>query len=800
MKFTLSWLKDHLETTETVAALVERMTMIGIEVEDVENLGDKLKAFSVARIKEAAPHPNADKLRVCQVETKDGMKEIVCGAPNARQGLVTIYAPIGAIIPASGLELVEKPVRGVVSNGMLCSGAELEVDGESDGILELPYDLKVGAPAAEALGVSDVVFDIEVTPNRPDWLGVNGVARDLAAAGLGKFITRAIAPPPARFNAPLKVETDDAKACPVFAARYIRGVKNGPSPEWMQQRLKAVGIKPRSMLVDVTNYLSLDRARPLHVYDADKLKGAVRARLGRIGESFVALDGKRYEVTPSMCVIADDACVLGLSGIMGGEETGCSDRTVNVLIESALFDPLRIFQTGRATGINSDARYRFERGVDPSFVVPGVDLAARMILEQCGGECSDLLLAGQAPSAPGAIAFDPDRVRTLAGVSVTQARARTILKALGFAANPEPGGGKTLVVKPPSWRRDVEGSADLVEEIARIEGFDKLPLQEPPRAPGYRSPPAGVGESRLRIARRALAASGYFECVTWSFCPRGDAEAFGLRANAIAPLTLSNPIASDLEVMRPTPLANLIRAAQRNRDRGQADARLFEAGPGYRGDGENNQARLVSAIWQAAPKRHWRSGPSHDVFDVKRDLMAALEAIGAPVASLQAGLTDVDWLHPGRGGILKLGPKPVARFGEIHPRVLQALDAEGPIYCFEIDVDALPAARAKPTRAKPALAKSDLMPLSRDFAFLVKDSVAAADLARAAYGADKELITDVTLFDVYRGAGVPDGEKSLAIEVTLQPKEKTLTDTDIEAVSAKIISAAAKAVGARLRV
>lgn len=799
MKFTLSWLKEHLDTTAEVDALSARMTMIGIEVEDIANLVEKLKAFSVARIAEAVPHPDSIKLRVCQVDTKDGRKEIVCGAANARAGLVTIYAPIGAIIPSNGMELVEKPVRGVVSNGMLCSGAELQVDSDGDGILELAADLKVGMPAAEALGVADVVFDIEVTPNRPDWLGVNGVARDLAAAGMGKFITKAVTPPPGRFNSPIQVATDDASACPVFAARYLRGVRNGPSPDWMQQRLKAVGVKPRNMLVDVTNYLSLDRARPLHVYDADKVSGTVRARAGRTGESFRALDGKDYAVTPAMCVIADDARVLGLGGIMGGEDSGCTDATQNVLLESAWFDPLRIFQTGRATGINSDARYRFERGVDPASVTAGLDLATRLILEYCGGEASDLLIAGKAPEPPEPFLFDPDRVRSLAGITVAQSRARAILKALGFEANPESAGAKVLVVKPPSWRRDVEGSADLVEEISRIEGFDKLPLNEPPRAAGYRAPPASLGESRLRVARRVLAARGFLECVTWSFCPKTDAALFGLSDNAAAAVTLMNPIASDLEVMRPSALPNLIRAAQRNLDRGFADARLFEAGPGFRGDGEGDQTRLVSAIWQAGRKRHWRAAPAADLFDMKADLLALLEAIGAPVPSLQTSLADADWLHPGRGGMLKLGNKPLARFGEIHPRVLQALGASGPVFALEVEVDALPQARAKATRAKPPLERHDLMPLTRDFAFLVREDVAAADLVRAAFGAEKTLIADVTLFDVYRGAGVPEGEKSLAIEVTLQPRDKTLTEQDIDAIGQKIVAAALKAVGARLR-
>ncbi|MGE0830591.1 MAG: phenylalanine--tRNA ligase subunit beta, partial [Hyphomonadaceae bacterium] len=551
MKFTLSWLQDHLETDADIGRIVDAMTMAGLEVEHVEDPAAKLKPFTVARILSAAKHPNADKLQVCQVETRDGVKEIVCGAPNARAGLVTAYAAIGTYVPGSGVTLEARPVRGVVSNGMLCSGAELEVDADGDGILELDPNLPVGAPVAEALGFSDPVVDFEVTPNRPDWLGVVGVARDLAAAGIGKFIAKPVQPVRGGFASLVPVATEDETACPIFAGRMIRGLKNGPSPAWLQQRLRAIGLRPRNALVDVTNYLSYDRARPLHVYDADRLSGVVRARLGRAGESFKALDGKVYDVTPEMCVIADDARVLGLGGVMGGEHSGASDATVNVLIECAYFNPLRTFQTGRATGINSDARYRFERGVDPASCVPDLERATRMILDMCGGEPSEIMVAGAAPPAPKAIVFDPDRVRTLAGMNVAASRARAILKTLGFETAPEGDGTKNLRVTPPTWRRDVEGPADLVEEIARIEGFDKLPEAAPPRAAGYRAPPASVGESRTRVARRALASMGYLESISWSFCARGDAVLFGGGQGA---LVLANPIAAELDCMRPSAL------------------------------------------------------------------------------------------------------------------------------------------------------------------------------------------------------------------------------------------------------
>ncbi|HRE42673.1 MAG TPA: phenylalanine--tRNA ligase subunit beta, partial [Terricaulis sp.] len=479
MKFTLSWLKEHLATDATLDEIVERMTMTGLEVEGVEDAGAKLAAFTVARIKSAAKHPNADKLQVCQVETALGDLEIVCGAPNARAGLVTAFAPIGTYVPGLDVTLEARPVRGVVSNGMLCSGAELELGEESDGILELDPNLKVGTPVAEALGLNDPVIDIEVTPNRPDWLGVYGIARDLAAAGIGKLITKPIMPIPGRGAAPL-VETENTEACPMFAARLIRGVKNGPSPDWLQQRLRAVGLRPRNALVDITNLISLDRARPLHVYDASKVKGAIRARMGREGESFKALDGAVYNVTPAMCVIADDEKVLGLGGVIGGEESGSSEATTDVLLESAYFDPTLIHATGRATGINSDAQYRFARGVDTGFVLPGLELATRLIQELCGGEAGDVTVAGQEPGPP-PITFDPDRVRALAGIDVKPTRVRAVLKDLGFETSAEGQSSKRIIVQPPTWRRDVEGGADLVEEVARIEGFDKMPTNEPPR-------------------------------------------------------------------------------------------------------------------------------------------------------------------------------------------------------------------------------------------------------------------------------------------------------------------------------
>jgi phenylalanyl-tRNA synthetase beta chain len=795
MKFTLSWLKEHLQTDASVDEIVERITMTGLEVEDVQDAGARLKAFTVARVVSAAKHPNADKLQVCQVDTVQGRLEIVCGAPNARAGLVTAFAPIGTHIPGSGITLEARPVRGVVSNGMLCSGAELELDTDADGIIEVDPALEVGTPLAEALGLNDPVIEIEVTPNRPDWLGVAGIARDLAAAGLGKVTTKAVLTVPGRFKSPIKVEIDDRGACPMFSGRLIRGVKNGPSPAWLQQRLRAVGLRPRNILVDMTNYISLDRARPLHVYDASKLKGTVRARMAREGESFKALDGNVYNVTPEMCVIADDEKVLGLGGVIGGEDTGSSESTTDVFVECAYFDPTRTHATGRATGVISDAQYRFARGVDTGFVVSGLELATRMILDLCGGEASEIVVAGEAPATPASITFDPDRVRQLAGIDVKPTRVRAVLKSLGFETSAEGEGSRRLIVQPPTWRRDVEGPADLVEEVARIEGFDKLPEVAPPRAAGFRAPPASVGESRMRLGRRATAALGYNEAVTWSFCARAHAQAFGGGGER---MLLANPIASDLDCMRPSALPNLLVAAQRNADRGFDDARLFEAGPIYLDDSDAGQHRTITAIWRPRPQRHWRAIVLPDIFDMKRDCLAVLEAIGAPVASLQTSDEVPAHWRPGRAGALRLGAKTMAVFGEIHPRALKALGVEAPALAFEVFVDALPAPRAK-GRTKAPLEKLDLMPLSRDFAFVVDDKVAAADLVRAAFGADKALIADVALFDVYRGERIASGKKSLAIEVILQPREKTLTDADIEAVSAKVVSAVMKATGGVLR-
>jgi phenylalanyl-tRNA synthetase beta chain len=795
MKFTLSWLKEHLETEASAKQIVEAMTMAGLEVEHVEDPAGKLAAFTVARIVEAVQHPNADRLRVCQVETIDGRKEIVCGAPNARTGLTTVYAPIGAFVPGLGVTLVEKPVRGVVSNGMLCSAAELEAAEESDGILELSGDLAVGTPAAQALGL-EAVIDFEVTPNRPDWLGVAGIARDLAAAGIGTLKTSETLAVDGNSACPVTVKVD-GEACPIFAGRLVRGVRNGPSPQWLQDRLRAIGLRPINALVDVTNLISYDRARPLHVYDASLLLGGgIQARLGREGESFAALDGKTYEVGPEMCVITDaEGCrVIGLGGVMGGDSTGCSEATTDVFIESAWFDPIRTAQTGRTTGINSDAQYRFARGVDPGFILTGLDLATQLILQLCGGEPSQMVVAGLAPSAPSAIVFDPAYVEGLSGLAIPASRSLSILEALGFRCE---GAAPTVIVTPPTWRRDVEGKADLVEEVARIAGYGSLPstpLPETSRAIG------GVltqRQSRARAARRFLAAAGYAEAVTWSFTAQQSARLFGGGADS---LVLANPIASELNCMRPSILPNLIEAAARNARRGFADAALFEIGPVFTGDQPQDQRTVITALIAPRPGRDWGRSAGDDLFSMKGDLLALLEELGAPVGALQTAQGSASpWFHPGRSARLQLGPKAVmAEFGELHPTVLKELDAAGPMLAFEIQIEAIPEPKKKAVKTRPSLELPALMPLTRDFAFLMPESRPAADLIKAVLGADKALIASARVFDVYRGQGVPDESKSLAIEVILQPRDKTLTEAEIEAVSARVVAAAEK-VGARLR-
>jgi len=803
MKFTLSWLKDHLDTEASLAQIVDKLTMIGLEVEEVDDPSEKFAPFTVASVVSAEQHPNADRLKLCMVDTGKGVAQVVCGAPNARAGMKGVFAPVGTVLPGTGIELTAASIRGVESNGMLCSEREMGLSDEHTGIIEVDPEAEIGTPFAKLLGLDDPVIDVAVTPNRPDCLGVHGIARDLAAAGLGTLKQAPIPAVKGAYPCPTKVILDfgdTEQLCPAFALRLVRGVENGPSPDWMRRRLAAIGLRPINALVDITNYVTYDRGRPLHVFDLAKVEGDLVVRRARAGETLKALDGRSYEFDPSMCVIADKTGVESISGIMGGEHSGCTAETQDVLIESALWVPDNIAETGRKLGVQSDARYRFERGVDPAFAVPGLELATRMVLDLCGGETSEAILAGKVRDEKRIVEFDPGHVKRLGGLTLSDAEIKRILTSLGFKV---PGGKAPHKVTVPSWRPDVQGSADLVEEVVRIVGLDKVPAEPMKRAHGVATPVLTFDQNRRRHARRALAGRGMAEAVTWSFVATAHAESFG---GGRPELALANPISADLSDMRPSLLPGLIVAAQRNADRGSEDVALFEVGPAYSGDRPEDQAMVAGGIRRGSAHmtgsgRHWaeRFRPV-DAFDAKADALAALAAAGAPTESLQVSDQAPAWYHPGRSGVFQLGPKAVlAHFGELHPGVLEVLDASGPIVGFEVFLDAIPAPRAHATRTRPPLDISDLQPVRRDFAFVVDEDVRAGDLIRAARAADKALISEVNLFDVFTGETIGEGKKSLAIEVTLQPRNKTLTDEEIEVVARKIVAQVNKATGGVLR-
>jgi len=792
MKFTRSWLKEHLATEATIEQIAEAMTLAGLEVEEIENPAEKLAAFSIAKVLTAEKHPDADKLKVCTVDTRDGVKTIVCGAPNARSGMTVAYAPLGAYIPGLDFSLDKKPrkIRGVESSGMMCSSKELECGDDADGIMDLDNALAMGMPLADALDINDPVIDFEVTPNRPDWLGVDNIARDLAAAGLGELKTKTVKPVKGNFPCPVDIKTDVPGACPAFAGRVVRGVKNGPSPEWLQNQLKAIGLRPISALVDITNFITYDRARPLHFYDVAKLKGGITVRMGA-GETFDALDDKTYTATADDVAITDESGLLGLGGIVGGTTTGCDESTTDILIESAYFDPLTIRRTAKRLGVNSDAKYRFERGVDTGFIVGGVDLATQMVLDICGGEPSEIIVAGEIPTPPPAIKFDTALTERLTGLTLSDKAMSKILTDLGFKV------GTDWTVGVPTWRRDAAESADLVEEIARIHGYHNLQAVSLPPLPGRREPTATLTQNRTRLARRALASRGLSEAITWSFVLKDHAKVFGGGGDDIA---LDNPISADLDMMRPSALIHLLLAGQRNADKGYPRAALFELGPVYRNTAPEGQALSLAGMRRAETQRHWAGDCAIDALAAKADVVAALEAMGVAVSNLQLSKPSGDYWHPGRSARLQMGPKNIlADFGELHPRTLKALGIEGRVAAFEIWPDAIPVRKKKSTgKAKPALTLSELMPVHRDFAFITAEDVPAGTIVKAAQSADKALISDVSLFDVYRGQGVEAGFKSLAIDVTLSPQQATLTDKDIEMVSDKIIASVMKA-GGRLR-
>jgi phenylalanyl-tRNA synthetase beta chain len=801
MKFTLSWLKEHLDTDESVEKLADKLTMIGLEVESLEDKAKLLAPFTIARVISAEQHPNADRLRVCMVDTGNGAApvQVVCGAPNARAGLVSVFSPPGTFIPGKNITLGIGTIRGVESRGMLCSAAELQISEDHDGIMELPADAPVGKGYVEWAALGDPVFEINLTPNRQDCTGVHGIARDLSAADMGKFRDPGIKQVRGDFPCPVRVTVEDESLCPGFALRLVRGVKNGPSPEWLQKRLTSIGLRPINALVDITNFMTYDRARPLHVFDAKKVRGNLTVRRARDGETLLALDGRIYALDNTVCVIADDQGVESLAGIMGGEASGCDENTTDVLIESALWNEINIAQSGRKLGINSDARYRFERGVDPAFMVPGLEMATRLVMELCGGTPSENVVVGKAYGDDRIVDFPLTEVKRLAGIDVPLPEMRGILTRLGFMMA---GNGPILKVAIPSWRTDVQGKADIVEEIVRIVGVDKVPMTPFERGDEPRKAVLTPIQLRTGHAKRALAARGMVETVTWSFISKPAAELFG---GGKAELALANPIASDLSDMRPSLLPGLIVSAQANGDRGFADVALFEVGQIFKGDRPEDQLIAAAGIRHgyASSKgigRHWSGSATADAFDAKADALAALAAAGAPMQALQIVLGGAGWLHPGRSGTIQIGPQNIlGYFGELHPRTLEQLRADGPLMAFEVVLDRIPAAKQKPTRARPVLELSAFQPVSRDFAFIVDRAVKAGDMVRAAQGVDKKLITDVTVFDVYEGKGIDEGKKSIAIAVTLQPREKTMTDEEIDAVGAKIVAEVTKKTGGALR-
>ena len=808
MKFSLTWLKDHLETDSSVEAIVARLNTVGLEVAGIENPADKLAGFKVARVLTESPHPNADKLQVLSVDAGEGEPlQVVCGAPNARAGMIGVLGLAGAIVPGGGFELKKSAIRGIESNGMMCSVRELELGDEHDGILELPDDAPVGMAFADYHG-ADPVLDVAITPNRPDCMGVYGIARDLAAAGLGTLLPLpfrgedrgeghyplipplpTLSPAGARailgsFPCPLPIRTDDAEGCPAFYGRVIKGVTNGPSPQWLQDRLISAGQRPISALVDITNYVMLAYGRPAHAYDLAKLSGAIFARRARDGETCLALNGKEYTLTSEMTVIADDNGVHDIAGIMGGEHSGCSDTTTDVLLEVAYFDPERIGNTGRALNLTSDARQRFERGADPAFLDAGLEILTDLIVGICGGEPSEAVRAGTAPVVPKLINYDPALAEKLGGVAIPEAQQRATLSALGFTSD----AGWTVSV--PSWRPDVDGAPDIVEEVVRIHGLDNVASVALPRAEGVARPTATPEQTQERKLRRAAAALGLNEAITWSFISEAEAEAVGGGS-----WVLQNPISEDMKVMRPSLLPGLLSAVQRNLDRGADTVRLFEIGRRYLADGEHPTLVLVLA-GNKAP-RAWQSGKAQafDAFDAKAMCLELLREGGAPVDNLMVLGDAGPVYHPGQSATLRLGPKTVlASFGMVHPATLKAFDIDVPVAVAGIHIDAIPA-RKPGTFARPAYAPPALQAVTRDFAFVVDAALPAGDLVRAVKGCDKANVTAVRLFDRFE---MPDGKLSLAIEVTLQPGAKSYDEAELKAIGERITSAATR-LGAVLR-
>ncbi len=799
MKFTLSWLKDHLDTPASLDKICTKLTSIGLELEGVEDRGKEYAPFKVALIEQAVQHPNADRLKLLTVNTGTEKVQIVCGAPNARTGMKGIFAPIGSFIPGLKITLKKGDIRGEESHGMMLSEKEMCLSDNHEGIIEVSDDLELGTPMAKIYGLDDPVIDIAITPNRADATGVYGVARDLAAAGLGTL--KALDTTPikgtGKSTVTVSLQTD---TCPLFLGRVITGVQNNPSPQWLQDRLTAIGLRPISALVDITNYLTHDLSRPLHVYDANKLQGNIHVRLAKTGEELDALNDAHYKLDESMTAICDESGVLGLGGIVGGTSTGCTEETGAVFLECAYFEPNNIAKTGRALQIESDARYRFERGIDPDFTHSGIEIATRMILDLCGGEASEVTQAGDVPTVVTIVDYLPSCAEKMLGIDLPSSRQKDILNTLGFSIDDKE---KYWIITPPSWRGDIYGKSDIVEEIARIVGYDAIPSVSVTRQETDHHSAETPLFRRQRIARTTLASRGYQECVTWSFMSEAHADIFGANDNQTKKsLTIKNPISTDLVQMRPTIIGNLLEAAKRNADKGFANNSLFEVGPIFKSSKPNGQEMVASALkFGTINDRHWSSPDAHrpvDVYDIKADALATLERAGAPVKSLQISNDAPAFFHPGRSGTLRLGKDILGFFGEIHPSILDEKSIDETVVGFELFLEKIPTSKNKKT-AKKLLNTSPYQPVSRDFAFILDHNIEADTLIRAAKTADKNLISAVSIFDVYAGKNIEEGKKSVALSITLQPQEKTLTDKEIETVGQKIIKAVAQKTGGVLR-
>ncbi len=834
MKFTLSWLKTHLDTDAPLDRITDTLTRIGLELEGVEDRGAALASFRIAQVIEAVPHPNADRLRACQVDTGDGIVSVVCGAPNARTGMKGVFAAPGSFIPGTGITLKVGEIRGVRSAGMLLSAREMGLGEDHSGIIDLPDDAPVGVPYATWAGLDDPLIEVSVTPNRGDCFSVRGIARDLAAAGIGTLKPWQPARVAPAFDGGPRWRIDWPEACPWVLGRTVRNLKNGPSPQWLQDRLTSVGLRPINALVDVTNFFTLDLGRPLHVFDVGKLAGDVLVLRRGAGETLHALNGKDYTLDPEDCAIADAAGVQSMGGLMGGAATGCDETTTAVFVECALFDPVRVALTGRRHQIVSDARQRFERGIDVALMPDAVEAATQMILELCGGEPGPVVEAGAMPAWQRDATMRFERIAGLGGSDIPADEAAASLQRLGFTLRHRD--AEKITVAVPSWRNDIaapvvldlapdlgpeiaakvaEGCAiiepecDLIEEVLRLRGLDAVPPVSLPRTAPVPPPTLTARQVRAAVAQRTLAAAGLAECVTFSFMATQEARLFG---DTPETLRLTNPIAADLDQLRPTPVATLALAAKRNAARGYPDVALFEVGPAFAEASPQGQRLIAAGVRAGATPRNWLGAsrpvdaradwwlaPSRpvDAMDAKGDLWVALAAIGVPMDALTLTPDAPGFYHPGRSATVRQGPKTVlGSFGELHPRVLAALDLAGPVVAFELNLDAVgdPKRRRKAPPDLPAF-----QPVRRDFAFLVDAAVTADALIRAARGADRALIAGVVLFDRYEGERLPDGKVSLAIEVTFQPRERTLTDAEIEAACQKVVAAVTKATAGALR-